>query len=110
MQLIACGIFGNLPDEAELKRLIENLSFLAKTGSFAIWTRGHTDGISHSDTVRQVFRAAEFEEVDFKLTPIGDMGVSIHRYLGKGLPLPQDQQLFVFSGVPNKYQNVSISK
>ncbi|MDZ4876658.1 MAG: hypothetical protein CLLPBCKN_006093 [Chroococcidiopsis cubana SAG 39.79] len=95
---------------AELKRLIENLSFLAKTGSFAIWTRGHTDGISHSDIVRQVFRAAEFEEVDFKLTPTGDMGVGIHRYLGEGLPLPQDQQLFVFSGDPNKYKHVSISK
>ena len=108
--IIVCGIFGNLPDEAELKRLIENLSFLAKTGSFAIWTRGHTDGISHSDTVRQVFRAAEFEEVDFKLTSTGDMGVGIHRYLGEGLPLPQDQQLFVFSGDPNKYKNVSITK
>ncbi len=39
--VIVCGIFGNLENEAELKRLIGNLPFLAKKGAFAIWTRGH---------------------------------------------------------------------
>lgn len=105
--IIVCGIFGNLADEAELKRLIENLSKLAKKGSFAIWTRGHTDGIAHSETVRKVFREAEFEEVNFQLTLTGDMGVGIHRYLGERLPLPQNQQLFVFSGAPDKYKATS---
>ncbi|MGB5961596.1 MAG: hypothetical protein WBG73_13100 [Coleofasciculaceae cyanobacterium] len=30
------------------------------------------------------------------MTPTGNMGVGMHRYLGKSLPLP-DEQLFVFS-------------
>ncbi len=101
--IIVCGIFGNLASEAELKRLIGNLPVLAKKGSFAIWTRGHSDGIAHSETVRKVFREAEFEEVSFKLTQTGDMGVGIHRYSGEGLPLSPNQQLFEFSGVPDKY-------
>lgn len=105
--IIVCGIFGNLDSESELKRLIGNLPKLAKKGSFAIWTRGHTDGIAHSETVRKVFREAEFEEVNFRLTLTGDMGVGIHRYLGEGLPLPQNQQLFVFSGAPDKYKAAS---
>lgn len=107
--VIVCGIFGNLENEAELKRLIGNLPFLAKTGAFAIWTRGHSDGIAHSDTVRQVFQQAEFAEVEFRLTLTGDMGVGIHRYLGENATLPKDQQLFVFSGRPDKYHQAAVS-
>ncbi len=42
------------------------------------------------------------KEVNFKLTATGDMEVGIHRYLGKNLPTPKEEKLFVFSGVPNK--------
>jgi len=107
--VIVCGIFGNLADEAELRRLIGNLPVLAKKGSFAIWTRGHSEGIAYSDTVRKVFHESEFEEVNFQLTLTGDMGVGINRYLGEGLPLPENQQLFVFSGAPDKYRSVSVA-
>jgi hypothetical protein len=61
--VIVCGIFGNLADEAELSRLLGNLSFLSKQGAFAIWTRGHSNGISYSETVRKFLRSARFEEV-----------------------------------------------
>jgi len=100
--VIVCGVFGNLADEAELKRLLDNLSFLSKQGAFVIWTRGHSNGISYSDNVRKVLQASQFEEVQFKLTATGDMGVGINRYLGENLPAPKEQQLFVFSGVPHK--------
>lgn len=99
--VIVCGVFGNLT-EAELNRLLENLSFLSKPGAFVIWTRGHSNGIPYSENVRKILRASEFEEVNFQLTGTGDMGVGLHRYSGKNLPQPKDQQLFVFSGVPNK--------
>ncbi|MDZ8186955.1 MAG: class I SAM-dependent methyltransferase family protein [Nostoc sp. ChiSLP02] len=99
---IACGVFGNLPDEGELSRLLDNLSFLSKPGTFVLWTRGHSQGIPHSDNVRRIFSKSGFEEVNFKLTATGDMGVGIHRYLGENLPQPKEQQLFVFSGVPNR--------
>jgi len=107
--VIVCGVFGNLSDETELKRLIGNLAFLSKKGSFVIWTRGHSNGIPYSETVRKVFHDADFEEISFRLTLTGDMGVGIHRYLGEGLPLPKDQKLFVFSGAPDKSRNVSVA-
>ena len=68
-----------------------------------IWTRGHSDGIAHSETVRQLFREAEFEEVNFQLTLTGDMGVGVHRYLGAN-SIPKEEQLFVFSGTADKYR------
>ncbi len=100
--VIVCGIFGNLADENELNRLLGNLSFLSKKGAFVLWTRGHFNGVPYSDTVRKYFREFGFEEVNFKLTATGDMGIGIHRYLGENLPTPKEEQLFVFSGVPNK--------
>lgn len=100
--VIVCGIFGNLADEAELNRLLGNLSFLSKQGAFVIWTRGHSNGIPYSETVRRFLRESEFEEVNFKLTATADMGVGLHRYLGENLPAPKEQQLFVFSGIANK--------
>ncbi|MEH2391573.1 MAG: hypothetical protein V7K21_07795 [Nostoc sp.] len=97
-----CGVFGNLADESELNRLLANLSFLSKQGAFVIWTRGHSNGIPHSETVRKSFRKYGFEEVNFKLTTTGDIGVGIHRYLGKSLAAPKEQQLFKFTGIPSK--------
>ncbi|MBD2435390.1 class I SAM-dependent methyltransferase family protein [Nostoc sp. FACHB-110] len=99
--VIVCGVFGNL-SEAELNRLLDNLSFLSKPGAFIIWTRGHSNGIPYSDNVRKILHLTDFEEVNFKLTATGDMGIGIHQYVGETLPQPKEQQLFVFSGVPNK--------
>ncbi|MDZ8055452.1 MAG: class I SAM-dependent methyltransferase family protein [Aulosira sp. ZfuVER01] len=117
---IVCGVLGNLADEGELNCLLDNLSFLTKPGAFVIWTRGHSNGIPYSDNVRKILSASGFEEVNFKLTATGDMvrqrcgrvslrrrlrirrRVGLHRYLGENLPQPKEQQLFVFSGIPNK--------
>ncbi len=100
--VIVCGVFGNLTDERELNRLLDNLSFLSKQGAFVIWTRGHSQGVAHSDNVRQILRASQFAEVNFQLTATGDMGVGLHRYIGENLLQPKEEQLFVFSGVPSK--------
>ncbi|MHC5938057.1 MAG: class I SAM-dependent methyltransferase family protein, partial [Nostoc sp.] len=79
-----------------------NLSFLSKPGAFVIWTRGHSSGIPFSDNVQKILSASGFEEVNFKLTATGDMGVGLHLYLGENLTAPKEQQLFVFSGIPSK--------
>ncbi|MBD2486617.1 class I SAM-dependent methyltransferase family protein [Aulosira sp. FACHB-615] len=100
--VIVCGVFGNLADENELNRLLGNLSFLSKKGAFVIWTRGHSNGIPHSETVRTSLQKAGFAEVNFKLTATGDMGIGIHRYLGENVPEPKEQQFFVFSGIANR--------
>jgi hypothetical protein len=99
--VIVCGVFGNLT-EGELNRLLDNLSFLSKPGAFVIWTRGHSNGIPYSENVRKILRVSGLEEVNFKLTATGDMGVGLHQYKGENLPQPKEQQLFVFSGVPSK--------
>jgi hypothetical protein len=100
--ILVCGIFGNLADEAALRQLIGNLKFLAKPGAFVAWTRGHFQGIAYSEIVRQQLREASFEEVDFRLTATGDMGVGLHRFQGETAPLPENHTLFVFSGTPEK--------
>lgn len=100
--VLVCGIFGNLADEAALQQLIGNLKYLAKPGAYVAWTRGHRDGIAYSDIVRQNLQAANFAEVDFRLTATGDMGVGLHQYLGESAPLPANKTLFVFSGTPER--------
>ncbi|MBW4580320.1 MAG: hypothetical protein KME42_12220 [Tildeniella nuda ZEHNDER 1965/U140] len=47
-------------------------------------------------------KAANFAEVDFRLTVTGDMGVGLHQYLGESAPLPANETLFVFSGTPDR--------
>lgn len=42
------------------------------------------------------------KSLSFKLTPTGDMAVGLHRYLGESSALPENQQLFLFSGTPNR--------
>lgn len=100
--VVVCGIFGNLADEAGLQQLIGNLKFLAKPGTFVAWTRGNRGDIIYSDIVRHNLQAANFAEVDFRLTATGDMGVGLHQYLGESAPLPANKTLFVFSGTPNR--------
>ncbi len=100
--VIVCGVFGNLANEVELNRLLGNLSFLSKQGAFVIWTRGHSNGIPYSKTVRKFLRESRFEEVNFQLTATGDMGVGIHRYIGENVAAPKEEHLFVFSGIPSQ--------
>lgn len=100
--VVVCGIFGNLADEAALQQLIGNLKYLAKPGTFVAWTRGNRGDIIYSDIARQNLKAANFAEVDFRLTATGDMGVGLHQYLGESVPLSANKTLFVFSGTPDR--------
>jgi hypothetical protein len=96
--VVVCGVFGNIPNETELHRLIQNIRCLCKTGAFTIWTRDLIeDGERRLTHLREFFGESAFEEVSFKMTLIGNTGVGIHRYLGQPLALPDDEQLFVFS-------------
>lgn len=96
--VLVCGVFGNVPNETELQRLIHSLRFFCKPGGFTIWTRDlFVDGEQRLAQVRELLRESAFEEVSFKMTAVGNMGVGTHRYLGESLPLPNDQQLFLFS-------------
>ncbi|QNP28354.1 class I SAM-dependent methyltransferase family protein [Cylindrospermopsis curvispora] len=100
--VIVCGVFGNLANDTELNRLLKNLRFLSKKGGFVLWTRSHFQGIAHSETVRKYFSELGFKEINFQLTATGDMGVGIHQYLDDNLAIPEEETLFVFSGIPEK--------
>lgn len=96
--VLNCGVFGNVLDDTELHHLIQSLRFLCKKDGYVIWTRDlYVDGEQRLALIRQLLREADFEEVGFRMTAVGNMGVGIHRYLGESLALPNDQQLFVFS-------------
>jgi len=94
--VLVCGVFGNVP-EAELQGLTWSLRFLCRKDGFIIWTRDLIeDGDRRLAVIRELLHESGFEEVSFKMTLAGNMGVGTHRYLGEPLPLPDDQQLFVF--------------
>ena len=95
--VLVCGVFGNVP-ETELPRLIQSLGFLCKPGGFIVWTRELSENTDHRlSLVRELLRKSAFEEVSFKMTSTGNMGVGTHRYLGQAMALPKNQKLFVFS-------------
>ena len=96
--VLVCGVFGNVADDTELHRLIHGFRFFCKKGACLIWTRDlFVDGENHLAQVRELLSKSAFEEVSFKMTAVGNMGVGTHRYLGEPLALPDDEQLFVFS-------------
>jgi hypothetical protein len=95
--VLLCGVIGNIPEE-ELPGLMETLTYLCKPEAFLIWTRDlFEDGENRLASVRAMLQNSRFEEVNFRMTLTGNMGVGTHRYLGQTLPLPKDKQLFVFS-------------
>ncbi|MEI6329728.1 MAG: class I SAM-dependent methyltransferase family protein [Pseudanabaena sp.] len=100
--VIVAGIFGNLPNEEVLQKLIRNLAYFAKTGAFAIWTRGHRDGFNYSERVRAIFQENSFSEVDFQFTATGNMAVGRHRFDGQTISEPLDEHFFEFTGTPEK--------
>lgn len=99
--VLLCGVFGNVP-ETELPRLTQSLRYLCKTNGLMIWTRDLVqDGEQNLAMIRECLQKDSFEEVSFRMTPTGNMGVGMHRYVGETLPLP-DGELFVFSSPLDK--------
>jgi hypothetical protein len=99
--VIVAGIFGNLPNEEVLQKLIRNLAYFSKTGAFAIWTRGQRDGINHAKRVREIFQENDFSEVDFQFTATDNLqAVGIHRFDGQTIAKPLDEKFFEFTGTP----------
>lgn len=95
--VLLCGVFGNVP-ETEVPRLSGSLSYLCKTNGLVIWTRDLAqDGERRLAMIRECLQESALEEVSFRMTPTGNMGVGRHRYLGETLPLPENQELFIFS-------------
>ena len=84
--LLACGVFGNLPDR-DVAVTVAALPTLLAPGAVVIWTRGR-GGVSArsedpepSDAIRDLLRANDFEELSFERPPVAlsCRGASVRR-------------------------------
>ncbi len=99
--LMACGVFGNIPDDDIATSIATFPSFLASGGS-AIWTRGcrvQQDPTAYdgdpSELVRLLFADAGFEEIAFIADPLG-FRVGVHRWPGAAGTLAPGTRMFTF--------------
>ena len=100
--LMACGVFGNVPD-GDVAATVAALPSLLAPGAHVVWTRGNrvpldpteVDG-DPADVVRALFRDAGFEEVAFVRPDDAGFRVGVHRWPGPaGAPRP-GVRLFTF--------------
>jgi len=96
--VLLCGVFGNV-QQAEIPRLLGNLSCLCRRDGFVVWTHHRfQDGARQIALIRELLSKSAFEGVCFDVTPEGSYGVGTHRHLAEAAALPEGQQLFEFSG------------
>lgn len=93
--VLACGIFGNVPDE-DVRHTIESLPMLCATGARVIWTRHpREDGIV--TTIVEWFAESGFESTAL-VVPEGDLfGVGAARFRGPPGDLRPGVRLFEFT-------------
>ena len=100
--LLACGVFGNVPDR-DVTATVAALPSLLATGAHVVWTRGNRVPLDPtevegdpSDVVRALFRDAGFEEVSFVRPEDAGFRVGVSRWPGPtGAPRP-GVRLFTF--------------
>lgn len=100
--LLACGVFGNIADDA-VAVTVARLPSLLAAGGHVIWTRGCRvpedpsafDG-DPSELVRGLFAAAGFEEVAFVRPDDAGFRVGVHRWPGTGAPYEPGVRMFAF--------------
>jgi hypothetical protein len=87
--LLACGVFGNIPDE-DTRRTIASLPSLLAPGGTVIWTRaGQSD-------VREVFGRNGFTELAFEAPADARFRVGVHRLTRDPDPYESGVRLFRF--------------
>ena len=92
---MACGVFGNVTD-ADVARTVAALPSLLNHGAHVVWTRGSRVPLDPTEVegdpslvVRDLFRAAGFDEVDFVRPQDAGFRVGVHRWPGPaGTPSP----------------------
>ena len=100
--VLACGIFGNVPDE-DVRRTIGTLPQLCARGATLIWTR-HRRPPDLTPTVRGWFADGGFAELAFESTeaePPGPgafpaQGVGAHQWQHDPVPLHAGVRMFTF--------------
>ncbi len=92
--VLACGVFGNVPDE-DVENTVRALPQLCAEGGTVIWTR-HRRSPDLTPTIRGWFAAAGFREHAFDSPGLGSFAVGVHRSATPSLPLERGRRLFTF--------------
>ena len=90
--VLACGIFGNVPDE-DVETTVASLPALCAPGAWVIWTRApRHDGILR--TIQEWFEAAGFEPAVLVVGEGDLFGVGAARFAGATAELRRGARLF----------------
>jgi hypothetical protein len=92
--VLACGVFGNLTDEA-IRTTVTSLPALCAPGATVIWTRHRRDP-DVTPAIRGWFRDAGFAEVAFRAVSESPGTVGVHRLTGAPGPFAPGMRLFTF--------------
>ncbi|MEX2247438.1 MAG: SAM-dependent methyltransferase [Dehalococcoidia bacterium] len=93
--ILACGIFGNVPDE-DVRRTVEHLPLLAAPGATVLWTRGREPNRDFALTIRDWFTASGYEEVAYDAPDDLRYRVGVHRLTAPPRPYTPATRLFTF--------------
>ena len=94
--LLACGVFGNIPD-SDIPRTIRTLPSLCAPRATVIWTR-HRRPPDRTTLAREAFAAAGFEELAFEAPDDFLFGVGAHRLARDPAPFEPGVEMFAFVG------------
>ncbi len=93
--ILACGIFGNIPDE-EVRQTVEHLPCLSAPGAAVIWTRGREPHRDMAENIRAWFAESGFEEIAFEAPADARFRVGAHRLVAAPRPFEPGVRLFTF--------------
>ena len=94
--VLACGVFGNVPDE-DVRRTVAALPQLCARDGVVIWTR-HTGRPDLTPSIRRGLAGAGFVELGFERIEAGERSpsVGVHRWPREPVPLEPGVRLFRF--------------
>jgi hypothetical protein len=100
--VMACGVFGNITGD-QVRRTVDTLPMLLREQGYVVWTRGSgapedpTPAAGDpSESVRQAFAAAGFDEVAFVRPADASFRVGVHRLARPPKGFVPDVQMFSF--------------
>lgn len=98
--ILLSGMIGHLRN-SDLPRLVASLPMLCKFGGRVIWNRHVVlnDGANQVKVIRDLFRCAGFDELEFRTLAPDGFAVGRVRFTGEALPLDPNAVLFDFVGL-----------
>jgi hypothetical protein len=93
--VLACGIFGNVPD-SDVRNTIAHLPSLCAPGATVLWTRGREPERDFALTIREWFAASGFEEIAYNAPDRDHFRVGVQRLIAPARPPEPGVRIFTF--------------